>query len=142
MRVLLTLAIASAALAAAPAPRADEIVLTDGRRVPGTVTLEETGRLRFAAADRSAVAADRVQHVRFALATAAPFRAGVVHQVQLPGGQRLGGELLGLDDKELVLRTPWRDRLSIPRGAVIGVASLPGTLTLCDEDFENGLKAW
>jgi hypothetical protein len=141
MGVLLTVAVASAALAAAPAPRADEITLTDGRRVPGTVTLEETGRVRFAA-DRSAVAADRVQHVRFAPATPVSFRAGVVHQVRLPGSQRLSGELLGLDEKELLLRTPWRDRLPVPRGAVMGVVSLPGTLIVCDEDFENGLKAW
>lgn len=142
MRGLLTLAVASAALAAAPAARADEATLTDGRRVEGILTLDETAHLRFTAADRSAVALDRIQYVRVAPAAAGPFRAGVVHQVRLPREQRLTGELLALDDKELRLRTPWRDRLAVPRGALVGVTSLPGKLILCDEDFENGLKAW
>jgi hypothetical protein len=66
----------------------------------------------------------------------------VIHRVCLPGGQRLSGELLGLEEKELLLRTPWRDRLAVPRSAVVGVRSLPGKLVVCDEDFENGLKAW
>jgi hypothetical protein len=141
MRVLLTLAVASAALAAAPAARADEITLTNGRRLPGTVHLDDSGRLRFAA-DRSALAADRVQQIRFSPAAPAPFRAGVTHLARLAGGQRLSGELLGLGEKELLLRTPGRDRLAVPRGALVGVTSLPGKLILCDENFENGLKAW
>src|SRR5207244_3366334 len=30
----------------------------------------------------------------------------------------------------------------VPRGALVGVTSLPGRLVLFDEDFEEGLKAW
>jgi hypothetical protein len=141
MRVLLTLAVTSAALAAAPASGADEITLTDGRRLPGSVLLDDSGRLRFTA-DRSTLAADRVRQIRFSPAPPTPFRAGVTHLIQLPGGQRLSGELLGLGEKELLLRTRGRDRLAVPRGAVVGVTSLPGKMILCDEDFENGLKAW
>jgi hypothetical protein len=137
MRALLTLAVALVALAA----RADEITRTDGRRVSGSVQLDESGWLRFTA-DRATLAADRVQHIRLAPATPRPFRAGVIHRVSLPGGQCLSGELLGLGEKELLLRTPWRDRLAVPRGALVGVTSLPGILVVCDEDFENGLKAW
>ena len=37
---------------------------------------------------------------------------------------------------------PWRDRLAVPRSALSGVESLPGRLTIWDEDFENGVKAW
>lgn len=142
MRTLLILVVTSAALAAAPALRADEITLTDGKRLSGTVHLDDTGRLRFVAADRSTLAADRVQHIRLVPATCTPFRAGAVHQVRLSRDQRLSGELLGLGEKELLLRTSWRDRLALPRGILVGVTSLPGRLILCDEDFENGLKAW
>jgi hypothetical protein len=60
----------------------------------------------------------------------------------LPQEQRLTGELLALDARELGVRTPWRDRLTVPRGALVSVTSLTGKLILCDEDFENGLKAW
>jgi hypothetical protein len=142
MRVVVTLAVASAALAAAPPPRADEVTLTDGRRLPATLTLEATGRLHFTAADRSDVAPDCVQYLRFGAATVAPFRAGVVHQVRLTRDQRLTGELLALDAGELRLRVPWRDRLAVPRGVLVGVTTLPGRVVLCDEDFEEGLKAW
>jgi hypothetical protein len=137
MRALLTLAVALVVLPA----RADDITLTDGRRLPGAVRLDNSGRLRFSDG-RSVLAADRVQHVRLTAASPPPFRSGVTHLVRLPGGQRLSGELLGLGEKELLLRTPWRDRLSVPRGALVGVTNVPGTMILFDEDFENGLKAW
>jgi hypothetical protein len=142
MRALLTLAVVSSALAAAAPARADEATLTDGRRIPVTLTLADDGRLHFSAADRSDVPPDRVQYVRFGPANAAPFRAGVVHQVRLTGQQRLTGELLALDAAELRLRTPWRDRLAVPRGVLVGVTTLPGKSILFDEDFEEGLKAW
>jgi hypothetical protein len=142
MRALLTLAVVSSALAAAAPARADEVTLTDGRRLPVTLTLEADGRLHLSAADRSGVPLDRVQYVRFGWASAAPFRAGVVHQVRLMREQRLTGELLALDAAELRLRTPWRDRLAVPRGALAGVTTLPGQSILFDEDFEEGLKAW
>ena len=142
MRVLLTLAAVSAALAAAAPARADEATLTDGRRLAATVTLDAGGRLRVTAADRSDIAVDGVQHVRPGPAGVVPFRAGVVHQVRLTGRQRLTGELLALDATELRLRTPWRDRLAVPRGVLVGVTSLPGQAVLFDEDFEEGLKAW
>jgi len=142
MRSVLTLLVATSALAAVEPVRNDQVTLTDGSRLPATLTLTENGRLRFAATDRSAIAADRVQHIRFAPAVPVPFRAGVVHLVRLPGEQRLTGELLGLDARELRLRTAWRDRLAVPRSALVGVENLPGRLTIWDEDFENGLKAW
>jgi hypothetical protein len=42
----------------------------------------------------------------------------------------------------LLLRTPWFDRLAVPRGVLTGVTNLPGTVVVCDEDFEKGLNAW
>jgi hypothetical protein len=142
MRVSFTLTVLSAALAATLSARADEITLVNGTHLDGTLALEGSGRLRVVAADHSLIAPDRVAFVRFAPARPAPFRAGVVHQVILPGAQHLTGELLSLEAGELLLRMPGRGRLAVPRGAVVGVFNLPGRLVICDEDFEESLKAW
>jgi hypothetical protein len=142
MPILVLLVVPFIAVAEAPAAPADEVMLRDGRRVPAALHLDHAGRLHFSAADRSAVPVDRVEYFRLALATVVPFRAGAVHQVELTGAQRLTGGLLGLDGTELRLRTPWRDRLTVPRGRLLGVANLPGTVIALDDDFEDGLKAW
>src|SRR6476659_809169 len=107
MRAVLTLALVSAALTA----HADEITLTDGRRVVGTLSREETGRLHVIAADKAVIAPDTVRSIRFTGTPPTPFRAGVVQQVHLIGEQHLSGELLALDDKSLALRTAWTDRI-------------------------------
>src|SRR5437588_311233 len=134
MRVLVSLAVAAAALAAEPTPRGDQVTLTDGRRLPGALALQENGRLRFKADDGSALVPELVQDIRFNPASPLPFRAGVVHRVFLTGDQHLSGELLALDDRALRLRTPWHERLAVPRGGLVGVTSLPGKLILRDED--------
>jgi hypothetical protein len=142
MPILVLLAVPLIAVAQ-PAPgRADAVTLRDGRRLPATLHLDDAGRLHFTAVDRSAVPVDRVEYIRLAPAAVAPFRVAAVHQVHLTGAQRLTGELLGLDGTELRLRTPWRDRLTVPRGRLLGVANLRGTLIAFDDDFEDGLKAW
>jgi hypothetical protein len=141
MRRLLTLAAAMAALLAPPL-RADEATLTDGLRLPGTLTLRD-GRLHFTAEGKQpGVPIAEVQSVRFTPSRVAPFRTGVVHQALLPGGQRLTGELLALDGEGLRLRTAWAGSLSVPRSSLEGVAQLPGQLLILDEDFENGLRLW
>src|SRR5262249_2802608 len=52
------------------------------------------------------------------------------------------GELLSVDAKQVLLRTAWRERLAIPRNAGTGILHSPGFVTVVDDDFENGLKAW
>jgi hypothetical protein len=142
MPIAALLLVTSSALAVAPPGRGDEVTLRDGRRLPATLTLDDAGRLRFSAADGAEVATDRVQYLRLAPARVGPFLAGVVHQVRLAGDQRITGELLGLDAGKLQLRTPWRDRLAVPRDRLVGATNLAGTLIARDEDFEEGLKAW
>ncbi len=78
----------------------------------------------------------------FPAAALPPFRCGTVHRVQLAGNQHLTGELVGLDEKELRLRTAWSEQLSIPRHALLAIEQLPGWLTFHDDDFETDLKAW
>ncbi len=141
MRTLLTVAAAAAFLPAALA-RGYDALLADGKRLPGSLTLVG-GRLRLSAGEPAQpVAVGRIVSFRFSAPAPAPFLAGVTHVALLPGGQRLGGELLAFDADGATLRTPWRDRLVAPRGALEGVVQPPVQLTLLDEDFEEGLKAW
>src|SRR5262245_21956272 len=63
-------------LALVPPLSADEALLKDGRRVPGELTLGDSGRLRFTPTDRDAPPppAD-LASVRFAGTTPPPFHA-------------------------------------------------------------------
>jgi hypothetical protein len=71
-----------------------------------------------------------------------PFRVGAGHVALLRTGDRLTGQLLSLDANVLRLRTPWRDRVEIHRSAVAALTQVPGLLTLFDDDFRDGAKAW
>ncbi len=120
---------------------ADEATLSDGRRLKGTLGFAED-RLHFTPSDGPAVPFSAIDNIRFSPVTVAPFLGGAVHQIRLRDGQRVTGELLGLDADKLTIRTAWGGRRTVPRSAVRGVTNLPDELILVDEDFENGLKNW
>src|SRR5260370_6505128 len=71
-----------------------------------------------------------------------PFRVSVGHVVLLRTGERLTGQLLSLDGDTLRLRTAWSDKVDLPRSAIAALTQLPGLLTLFDDDFRGGAKAW
>jgi hypothetical protein len=71
-----------------------------------------------------------------------PFRAGSGHVVHLRTGERLTGQLLGLDADTLQLRTTWGDKIELPRQAVAALTQVPGRITLLDDDFRDGAKGW
>jgi hypothetical protein len=71
-----------------------------------------------------------------------PFRVGAGHVVHLRTGERLTGELVSLDADVLRLRTPWSDKVDLPRTVVASVTQVPGLLTLLDDDFRDGAKRW
>ena len=56
----------------------------------------------------------------------APAGSQTPHCLRLPGGQVLGGELLGLDDQRLRFRTAWGQEVVVPRQAVASVGLPPG----------------
>lgn len=123
--------------------QADDAVLANGKRLHGKLAFGTDQRLRFTAdGPAAAPSLADIHDVRFPAAAVIPFRAGTIHTLLLSDDQRLTGVLLGLDDKQISLRTPWDKRLVIPRHAVHGVVQLPGAITFFEEDFENGLKAW
>jgi hypothetical protein len=122
--------------------RADEAILADGSRLSGTLTLD-SGRLRFLLAKSpKSLALDQLAYVRFPTANAAPFRIAAPFRVMLRDGEFLSGEFRGLDEKSVLFRTAWADRVTLPRSAVAAVGHAPGLVTIVQDDFEDGLKAW
>jgi hypothetical protein len=124
-----------AAWLAAPLLHGEEAFRPDGRRVPGRLTLGAGGRLSFTPRDGDPVPAEEFARVRFAPATPAPFRVGAGHRVRLHDGQQLTGQLLGLDQEGLVLRTAWSVKAVLPRGAVAALTALPGWRCLFEDNF-------
>jgi hypothetical protein len=122
---------------------AEEAILRDGRRVPGTLQLAKTGGLNFRAAGGGQVLRlDQIHDVRFPAAAAPSCLGSMIHHVEQADGQRLTAELLGLDAKELRLRTPWAKAVALPRPLVRSVMQPRGLLTFMEDDFESDLQAW
>lgn len=122
--------------------RAADAVLSDGQQLSGSIRFTSAGRLEFVAGPRI-LPIERVRRVRFPAVSVVPLRAGPVHRVVLRDGQRLTGELLGVDAKTVRLRTAWAAHpLQAPRGAVLSLGHPPGQLPLFDDDFEGDLKSW
>jgi hypothetical protein len=136
--VVLTLAPLLCASAAA-----DEAILLDGRRLAGTLQLDSGNRLLFKPATPGpTLPLDQLHQVRLLDGAAPPCLGGTVHHVDLADGQRLTGELLDLDAKELRLRTPWAATVALSRQVVRAITQPRGFLTFLEEDFEGGLGAW
>src|SRR5262245_8911213 len=128
MRVLL-LVIVYLSLFPSVRARADEVTLTGGKQLQGSLELDGKGRLRFVSPGQPTPPSLAGLDVRLTPAAPRSLRAATIHRITLPGSQQLTGELLGLNDKELKLRTGWSDPLSIPRQAVVAVTHPPGWVT-------------
>jgi hypothetical protein len=132
-----------AVVLAVSAAWADEAILHNGSKQEGSLERDAKGRLGFQVPGRTPPLPLRdIQTLRLAPGELTPWRAPAVHRVVLHGEQRLSGELLELDEKELRLRTPWSPRLAVPRTSVRSVSHPPGWVTFWQDDFENDPKAW
>jgi hypothetical protein len=123
--------------------RAEEATLPGGGRLTGTLRLDAKGNCQFVAAKNAGTfRLDQLLDIHLPPVPRPPLRWGTRFQVALAGDQQLTGELLGLDAKELRVRTAWADRLALPRAAVPALKQPQGYLTFWHDDFTNGLKAW
>ncbi|HJZ89848.1 MAG TPA: hypothetical protein VKE40_03175 [Gemmataceae bacterium] len=119
----------------------DEAVRGDGSRVAGRLTLTDTGRFTFTAADRSESVA-RLDQFQFAPKAPPDPPAALWHQVHLGRGEVVRGEIRRLDDHHLHLRTAWADTLAVPRAAIEGVTFAPGWRPVFFDSFDAGLASW
>jgi hypothetical protein len=126
MRLLLLLTLGTAALLVVwmPLPaRAEEATLPDGRRLTGKLVLTTAGRLQLTTPEsRSPLPLAETHRLRFAESSLPPLLTAPVHRVLLREGQAITGELLGLDERKVRLRTPWTRELSLPCPSILGVS--------------------
>jgi hypothetical protein len=127
----------------APVTSADEAVRINGRRVQGSLWLNKKGLLQFTPTKGDApLPLAEIEHIRFAQVDVPPARLGSPHRFLFHREQQVSGELLGLDEEAVRLRTFWSEEVKLPRRAVAAVTHLPGLVTVFHEDFETDLKGW
>jgi hypothetical protein len=126
-------------LCPAPAPAA-EVLLRDGSRHAGTLHLDGD-KLRFEPEEFVLVALDDVRRIDFLAEPAPVGRLAAARRLQLPGGQHVSGELLGVSADRLTFRTGWASRLRLPR-AGLALGPLPGWRAVALDSFDDGLRAW
>ncbi len=120
----------------------EEAVCADGRKVPGTVTVEE-GALRFVPEGQTRpLAVEAIEGVRFSSAEAVVPRAGNSLRAILADGQHITGELLKIDTDEVHLRPAWSPRIDLPRSATVALMHPPGYRTLFADDLSKPAKPW
>src|SRR6516162_9382371 len=115
----------AALLAAALVAHGDEALRTDGTRATGRLTLSETGRFLFRAADRDEPVAG-LDRVSFAVKPPAAPPVSLWHQIHLSDGEVILAEVHRLDDTALHVRTAGADGIAIPRVALERATHLPG----------------
>jgi hypothetical protein len=125
------------------AVRADQAVLNNGKRLEGTLELTRDNRLVFLPAGlHPSLSLESLHDVRWPRASVPPWLRGSLHHFELVDGQRLTGQLVALDNKDLRVRVPWAESMSIPRSHVRAIIQPRGFLTSLAGDFETNLRSW
>ena len=123
--------------------RADEAVDADGRATPGLLALDGAAASVSPRKAKPALCRPIPSLLSaFPSFRPTPSASAFVRRLLLPDGQRVAGRLLAADGDALALRTAWADRLEAPRSAVVALRQPPGRLSVFEDDFSDGLKAW
>ncbi len=123
-------------------PAADQAQLLDGRRVTGSLGLDESRRLLFTAESKAPIASERLALVPFPALDLPPFRVAGALRLLLRDGQTLTGPLVRLDAESVVIQPAWSKPVKAPRSAVLALTQLPGWQLLFQDDFSAGLGGW
>ncbi len=118
----------------------EEAWLLDGRRLRGRLQTGLKGWSFLPEKTNTPWRLDQLDQVVFPSSS----RTGELpsHQLVLPRGQWLSGELGEVTGQQLHFRTSWGQPLELARTIVVGVTQVPGWLTLVREDFETDLHRW
>lgn len=114
---------------------AEDAVLRDGQRIPGTLHHDKE-EWTFRTRDGNKLPLAKLQLLRFPDPQTPTPRCRLLHQLVFPGGQRLVGELVKLDDVQVHFRFPSGELTRLSRGKVLGVTQVEGyaTIFLADKD--------
>ena len=129
-------------LAVAQSGRKDVLTFSDGRQITGTYVPPMTeGKLRWkipAARNQLEFPADDVTSLCLAPRSESPVTAGQV--VRLCNGDWMTGELTGLDDTSITLRTPFHPALRLNRSGIQSIFPAPGAGVIADTG--SGRNRW
>jgi hypothetical protein len=116
---------------------ADEAVYRNGCRAAGKLQLDADGRLRFTPQDgKSKLSFADIQDVRFPEVVPHSSLWGAPLRIGFDKEEWITGELLGLTDKTVTVRTSWSESAALPRSTLASIMQLTGWITLVYEDFE------
>ena len=120
----------------------DTLTLADGRQLTGTYVPPMTeGKLRWkipAARNLLEFLADEVTSLCLAARDESPVTGGQV--VRLRNGDWLSGEMTGLDDTTITLRTPFHPALRLARSDVQSIIPAPAATVVADG--ASGRNSW
>ncbi|MGE3803425.1 MAG: hypothetical protein AB7K24_01990 [Gemmataceae bacterium] len=117
--------------------RGDEAILPTGKRLDGTLILEQ-GRLVFRAKSVD-LPAGKLVHVLVDGAVS-PFSSARPLTVHFHHDERLSGRLFACDNDVVKLQTAWADALNIPRRFVEAITHAGSQAVLQHIDFETDTK--
>jgi len=121
----------------------DEAVLMNGERIQGTLKTKDHGELHFERSDgKPELSPRQIEFVNFPAPALHSFLAATTHRICFRNQQHLTGEFLWLDDNVVRYRTPWNDRLKLPRTIVRAITWKAPYATIFEDDFETNLAAW
>ena len=128
--------------AAAAPGRTDVLTFADGRQLTGTYVPPMTeGKLRWkiaAARGPLEFPVDEVTSLGLASKGESPVTAGQV--VRLRNGDWMTGEMTGLDDISITLRTPFHPALRLDRSGIRSIFPAPGSAVVADA--ASGRHRW
>lgn len=129
--------------AQSPVARADDVVLKDGRRIPGFIVSANDRQVVLRSPAGAVVPPlPSVDHIELARQSAAPLRVASPFRFSLRDGQVLTGGLHGLGDMELAFETAWARDLVMPRRQLGSIVQPPGLITLAANDFADAQEGW
>jgi hypothetical protein len=123
--------------------RADEALLTDGRRLAGVLTYSDNERLAFTPKGKSdPLSWPTIQHVEFTPSSFCLEPLTGVRRIQFSRDQSLTGQFHGWSKDGVRLQPTGSEALLIPAPWIECVQHPPGWVPVLEDDFRGSLDAW
>jgi hypothetical protein len=120
---------------------AGEATLPDGSTVAVTLTIGPDGRL-LAQGKAKVWAVRDLACVRLPLQRVRPWRAGLIHFLELTNGDGLNVQITDHDERALTVSTAWAARLRVPWANVRALRQRPDCQLLAADEFADESGLW